>query len=206
MSASDLAMSALPALGVIPAPALARHKADAALLRGAQQRAAEIVTQAQAQAQQLRQQAHAAGLAQARQEALLQQLQQAQQMAQWRDAICTQAADILLQALAHVLDGPARQDYLQGFLAPAQQTLGRLQFARVLVHPADEATLRAVLARPGVATAGSLGVECDPALQPGDCALVSEAGKVAVSLQARLQDVQQVLQQVLAEAAPRPPA
>jgi len=190
-------MSLSQVVSIIPASVMARRKAEQADLQSARQRAEQLIQDAQRDADEVRQQAYQAGLAEGRRQALARHIELAQQLALFRDAVKEQMADVFVQGLNHILAGPARQDYFNGFMEEAQQLLGRMRFARLLVHPGDEALVRSLAQQSGLGQSDCpVSIENDPDMSPGGCALVSDVGKVSVSMQTRLEDVRQVLAQV----------
>ncbi|XVJ70519.1 MAG: hypothetical protein HEQ39_13435 [Rhizobacter sp.] len=65
------------------------------------------------------------------------------------------------------------------------------------MHPADEALLRSLAQQSSLGQSDSpVSIECDADMVPGCCALVSDVGKVSVSMQTRLDDVRVVLEHV----------
>jgi type III secretion protein L len=191
---------------VMPAAVLARRKAEQETLHSARQQAEQLLKAAEADAVRLRQQAIEAGLAEGRRQAMTHQVSLAEQLALFRDAARQEIADVFEQGLAHVLAGPAREAFFSGFIEQAQQLLGRMRFARLQVHPDDEILVRALVHGSSLQGADCpVSIECDPALRSGDCALVSDAGKVSVSLQLRLDDVKNVLGEVFGHWNHPPP-
>lgn len=188
----------------IPAQALAQRKADAQTLQTARMEADRLIETARMEAVKLREQGYQAGLAEARQQALEQQLRQAKELAAFRDQARREMAQVFVQGLEHVLAGPARESFYAHFLEQGRRLLGRMRFARLQVHADDEARVRAMVDATAPAMAGEvLLVESHPRLGVGDCALVSESGKVSVSLSARWEELSGALNAVFAHQDPQ---
>jgi flagellar biosynthesis/type III secretory pathway protein FliH len=190
-------MSLPQVVSIIPAPVMAQRKAEQAELQSAKHRAEQLIQSAQRDAEDVRQEAYQAGLAEGRRQALVRHIELAQQLALFRDAARDQMVDVFVQGLNHILVGPARRDFFHGFIDEAHHLLGRMRFARLLVHPGDETLLRSLVQQSSLGQSDSpVSIECDPDMPPGGCALVSDVGKVSVSMGTRLDDVRQVLEQV----------
>lgn len=188
----------LPELQVIPRSVLQQAKTDAGHLADARQKAERLLADAEARAVKSRDEGFQAGWLAAQEEMATLTASTLVQLDSLRDGVVTQLTDILTQALQHVLNGPARENFFATFLDDAQRTLGHLQFARLRVHPDDEASLQAATQAAGWAQSGSpVSVEVGTDVAVGDCALVSQNGKVAVSLSLRLDDVRNALNGML---------
>jgi type III secretion protein L len=162
---------------------------------GAQARA--IVQRAQARAEEHLSASRAQARVEARAELAAELLRVAQQRDHQLAAVQPQVIQLALLAARRIIgeELAVRPEHVAQLVAPLLSRVRSARQVTVRVHPDDGALLEASLAelRTGAELRGSLQLESDPALERGDCIVVSDAGVLDARIETQLLVLQRAL-------------
>lgn len=186
---------------VLKAPDAGQVMKATELLAYAHRRSAEADGQAGAALARAREEGLAAGRAQARAEYADRLAAAAAARHAGLHSLAPVMVDIVVDALAVMLRQADRAQLWAGALAAVQELLGRARWARMRVHPRQEAVALRALAQAG---ASFVTVQPDATLGDEECRLETDVGIADAGLQVQLQALRRAVAQALETTEPPP--